>query len=112
MRELNRADCAVLHLVLKKKWYDMIASGEKKEEYRDMKPYWDKRIESWLGEPPGKNVNVVVAFSKGYCKPSMWFEVAGISQPTSAWHWDIRSEWGEPDAPHYVLRLGERVVLK
>ena len=25
-----------LHLVLKSKWYDMIASGEKKEEYREL----------------------------------------------------------------------------
>ena len=25
-----------LHLVLKRKWWDMIASGEKKEEYRDV----------------------------------------------------------------------------
>ena len=30
----------VLHLVLKRKWYDMIASGEKIEEYREIKPYW------------------------------------------------------------------------
>ena len=28
-------DNKTLHLVLKRKWWDMIASGEKKEEYRD-----------------------------------------------------------------------------
>lgn len=28
-----------LKLVLKKKWYDMIASGIKKEEYRDATEY-------------------------------------------------------------------------
>ena len=33
-----------LHLTLKKKWFDMIASGEKKEEYREIKPYWEKRF--------------------------------------------------------------------
>lgn len=33
-----------LDLVLKRKWYDMISSGEKKEEYRELKPYWCKRI--------------------------------------------------------------------
>lgn len=33
-----------LSLVLKKKWYDMIASGEKTEEYREIKPYWIKRL--------------------------------------------------------------------
>lgn len=34
----------VLHLTLKKKFFDLIASGEKKEEYRDMKIYWLKRF--------------------------------------------------------------------
>lgn len=33
-----------LHLTLKKKWFDMILSGEKKEEYREIKPYWNKRF--------------------------------------------------------------------
>lgn len=33
-----------LHLTLKKKWFEMIASGEKKEEYRDIKPYWLNRL--------------------------------------------------------------------
>jgi hypothetical protein len=28
-----------LNLVLKKKWYDMIESGEKTEEYRELKSY-------------------------------------------------------------------------
>lgn len=34
----------ILHLTLKKKWFDMIASGDKKEEYREVKPYWVKRL--------------------------------------------------------------------
>lgn len=33
-----------LTLSLKKKWFDMIASGEKTEEYREIKPYWEKRL--------------------------------------------------------------------
>lgn len=33
-----------LDLVLKRKWYDMIASGEKTEEYREIKPYWITRL--------------------------------------------------------------------
>lgn len=36
-----------LHLTLKKKWFDMIASGEKKEEYRELKPYWMDRLGYW-----------------------------------------------------------------
>ena len=30
----------MLTLPIKKKWFDMILSGEKKEEYREIKPYW------------------------------------------------------------------------
>ena len=34
----------MLTLPIKKKWFDMILSGEKKEEYREIKPYWTKRL--------------------------------------------------------------------
>ena len=34
----------MLVLPIKKKWFDMIVSGEKKEEYREIKPYYDKRL--------------------------------------------------------------------
>lgn len=34
----------MLTLPIKKKWFDMIVSGEKKEEYREIKPYYDSRF--------------------------------------------------------------------
>jgi hypothetical protein len=34
----------VLHLNLKRKWFNMIKSGEKKEEYRELTNYWFKRL--------------------------------------------------------------------
>lgn len=34
----------ILDLPLKKEWYDMIESGEKREEYRVIKPYWYQRL--------------------------------------------------------------------
>ncbi len=33
-----------LTLPLKKKWFDMIKSGEKKEEYREINLYWVSRL--------------------------------------------------------------------
>lgn len=36
-----------LHLSLKKRWFDMIASGEKREEYRELSPFWIKRLIFW-----------------------------------------------------------------
>lgn len=34
----------VLTLSVKKEWFDKILSGEKKEEYREIKPYWVARL--------------------------------------------------------------------
>lgn len=37
-------DSNILHLTLKRKWFNMILGGEKKEEYREVKHYWIKRL--------------------------------------------------------------------
>ncbi len=34
----------ILNLTLKKKWFDLIKSGKKKVEYREIKTYWTKRL--------------------------------------------------------------------
>lgn len=34
----------MLTLPIKKKWFDMIKAGEKKEEYREIKPYYASRL--------------------------------------------------------------------
>ena len=34
----------VLTLTVRKQWFDMIVAGEKTEEYREIKPYWIKRL--------------------------------------------------------------------
>lgn len=34
----------ILHLPLKKEWYEMIESGIKTEEYSEIKPYWKQRL--------------------------------------------------------------------
>lgn len=39
----------MLVLPIKKKWFDMICSGEKKEEYREIKPYYDSRFQNAFG---------------------------------------------------------------
>lgn len=35
---------AVIRLTIKKRWFDMIKTGEKKEEYREIKKYWVARL--------------------------------------------------------------------
>lgn len=105
MKQLKRSECAILPLVLEGTWYDMIASGEKEEEYRDIKPYWTKRMERlndafWVGER-------VVSFSRGYKKADMFFLIDFIDKRSKSLH----PEWGEPETPHFVIKLGERVEL-
>lgn len=41
---LSEAKKKVLTLTVSKQWFDMIADGEKDEEYREIKPYWVRRI--------------------------------------------------------------------
>lgn len=85
-----------LHLTLKKKWFDMIASGEKTEEYREIKEYWNRRL-------LGKTYDVV-KFRNGYSKnaPSMIVELKSISRECGVIH------WGAPIGVQvYILELGE-----
>ena len=39
----------MLTLPIKKKWFDMILSGEKKEEYREITPYYEIRFMNLFG---------------------------------------------------------------
>lgn len=47
-------------LTLHRKWFDLILSGQKQEEYREIKPYWVRRL---LGNWQQYNENSV--FYKG-----------------------------------------------
>lgn len=63
----------ILHLTLKKKWFDLIAAGKKKTEYREIKPYWEKRLNKDYDE---------IHFRNGYNKncPFMRVEYFGKSE--------------------------------
>jgi len=63
----------ILHLTLKKEWFDKILSGQKKIEYRDIKPYWQKRLLDEKGNP--LNYDFII-FKNGYGKnvPTMKVE--------------------------------------
>lgn len=103
----------VLHLPLKKEWYNMIDSGEKKEEYRAITPYWRKRIKCCAGMPtPGSCLNCpfggctvfkAVCFHYGYTLTTMTFCVESIKIGKG------RPEWGAPDEDVFIIRLGKRI---
>lgn len=78
----------------------MISSGEKREEYREIKPYWDNRMNKG---------HDVIRFRNGYQKdaPVMDIELKGTVTGQG------KIEWGAPEAkPVYILRLGNIIELK
>ena len=140
MKKLKRSECAVLTLILKRKWYDMIASGEKRKEYRDDTPRYRARFRNFQDRCRKLNIDIlgkvregtqcaVVAFSLGYTKATMFYtirfqlaegEAREAILPGGGEYWAaavIRNgsshpDWGEPETPHYVIALGERVELE
>lgn len=54
----------ILNLVVTKRWFDMIASGEKTEEYREIKPYWASRLVNQQAE----SGEVLFDEFGGYCR--------------------------------------------
>lgn len=98
----------VLHLPLKKKWFDMIAAGQKKEEYRDRKPFWDKRLEPFIFHLIKIGTPFHIHFSHGYRKkrPQVIVECYAIS---SSKNLKGRLEWGYTPGT-YILYLGK--ILK
>lgn len=93
----------VLQLTLKKKWFDMIASGEKKEEYREIKPYWAKRF---LGHKNLLNPAFYVLFRHGYAKdaPEIMFELNSIEIGSAKPEWS--DNW---QGDVFVLKLGSKI---
>jgi hypothetical protein len=75
----------ILHLTLKKKWFDLIASGEKSIEYRERKPYWEKRL---LNDDGSYRVFDIVRFKNGYGEkvPTMDVEFRNIAFTGPEWH--------------------------
>ncbi|WP_101690715.1 hypothetical protein [Dysgonomonas massiliensis] len=119
----------ILRLTLKKQWFDMIASGVKKEEYREIKDYWTNRL-VWLLNPEKfdsitdlterlkDNAMIVerksyleyafythVEFTNGYGKhrPQITFEFKGITIGKG------NPEWGAPLEDVFIIKLGKEL---
>lgn len=103
-----------LKLTLKKKWYEMIESGEKTAEYRELKDYWCTRIKGLgivcpyampshetgvkLCQKTGKKcksgtkvTQTCVEFRFGMTKRTMTFDIASLAIHKG------NPEWGAPD---------------
>ena len=118
----------ILHLPLKKEWYEMIESGVKTEEYRELKGYWTQRLTRYgndtlsgrfyadflASSPNVLKYNIekrmmlyakydAVKFSYGYTKRTMTFEIESITIGKG------KPEWGAPTEDVFIIKLGKRV---
>lgn len=121
---------STLHLTIKKKWFDMISSGEKKEEYREIKMFWAARLlhgfskrelslslndlktayKTTAGETLLDAVKKdfdTIKFTNGYSKnsPSITLECLGISINFGYVNWGA-----ENGKEYFVIKLGK--ILK
>lgn len=118
-----------LNLTLNKKWFDLIASGIKKEEYREIKPYWINRFtwhefhsettcyeslmdafesDAQSSYPTGviRNDFDIVSANNGYSKdcPNVKWKHEGITIGEG------NPEWGaEPGKKYFILKIGELI---
>jgi hypothetical protein len=112
-----------LNLTLKKEWFSLIESGQKKEEYREIKSYWMNRFiekdslhneskESLLQIIESNTDSIIlkkfdyVEFKNGYNKncPQIKLECNGINISTG------KTEWGALENQYYfVITLGKEI---
>ena len=81
-----------LHLKLHRKWFWEILSGQKKQEYRAMTEFWEKRLEGQTYDR--------IKFRNGYASNAPWMEVEFLGLGLGEWD-------GETV---YAISLGE--ILK
>ena len=86
----------ILDLSLTYHWFDMIASGEKKEEYREIKDFYRQRL-------VGRSYDAV-RFHRGQGgKTTMLIECLGIEIGKG------RPELGAPDTDVFIIKLGNKI---
>lgn len=98
-------DDKVLSLVLKGYWYNYIEKGDKREEYREIKPYWVKILcECSLTLKP--KAFTIVEFRLGYSSdaPRMYWRIGEIKigHPVSRWTY-------VPRKICFIIPLKERI---
>lgn len=126
MKKLKRSECVVLPLVLKRRWYDMIESGEKKIEWRRA-DYWLDRVSAWFQISQRGNLVPVVEFRHGYAAdaPRMAFVCGWLWHSrerrfiycTPPYGWQsadtpvLHPQLGETPIERVAIHIGERVTL-
>lgn len=113
----------ILHLSLKKEPFEQIAAGIKLEEYRDVKPYWIKRLMvkeccqlvslelmAALTKPESFQKYDIIRFRNGYAQkdPEIEVEFKGIhyGYPHGDWIGFLTQNW------YFCIELGRIISIK
>lgn len=88
----------ILHLTLKRRWFDEIAYGTKRTEYRELKPYWTTRLENHKFDE--------VHFRNGYSPNSPFMRVEFLSMSINRWS----GKHGING--YYAIHLGEVLEIR
>lgn len=122
----------MLTLPIQKRWFDMILSGEKKEEYREIKEYYETRFQNLFGavtiypssifsdrseyellqgeavpEEIRKDSVQEIIFRNGYSKDSKAIKARCRLRTGKG-----RPEWGAlPDKQYYILEILDKEEL-
>ena len=114
----------MITLLIKKKWFELIRSGEKKEEYREIKPYYITRFLKEMRFPKSyrKNLNDIKWFIGELEQITPNFSTAITIQLKNGYHKDAptlickcglrvgygKEEWGaEPETKYFILDILE-----
>lgn len=95
----------MLTLPITRKWFDMILSGEKTEEYREVKPYYDSRFRRLFDMDESNNPTGLdeqpILFRNGYSHTSPSFTaICTLSKGEG------RTEWGaKPHKRYWILNI-------
>ena len=108
----------MLIMPIKRKWLEMIRSGEKKEEYRDIKHYYTARFRHLMTYAPWRDEHIIAAVRSatdrggvpitvilrgGYSALSPAIQVSGKLVIGEG-----KPEWGaEPGKEYYIIRIEE-----
>ena len=103
-----------LNLPIEREWLDMIASGVKREEYRDCENRQCVRLYNDTGLLGCMMPDDLVAvFRNGYRMDSQALAVKLVGMTLRGGYGAMHPEWGEPKGrrAHFVLMLG-KVIAK
>jgi hypothetical protein len=99
---------AAMEIPIAEPWFSMILSGEKKEEYREIKPYWYTRFKKVFSFVKNTTIPIERDWDKhwirlrngyGKARPSVMAEVT-LRRDTG------KAEWGaEEGKEYYVLKI-------